>query len=227
MTEKHDRRVVVAHTNFEAARDDLLGLALAERFERINERNIWGAETSVSGVGSVLAATHDLRLKLPALLSKLGVRTLLDAPCGDAQWIRQSNLELERYIGTDIVASLIEVLHAQARTNETFMVSDITKDSLPQADAVLCRDCLVHLSFANIQRAINNIRQTGARWLLTTTFPELEINEDCEDGDWRGLNFEREPFAWGPPVTVIVEGCDEGGASWADKALGVWDLKAL
>lgn len=70
---------------------------------------------------------------------------------------------------------------------------------MPRGDAVLRRDCLVHLSFANIGRAIENIRRSRAGRLITTTFLELRENRDCEDGDWRALNLEFDPFDWGRP----------------------------
>jgi len=101
------------------------------------------------------------------------------------------------------------------------------RDPLPRADAVLCRDCLVHLSFAHIERVIHNLRRSGATWLITTTFSELQANHDCDDGDWRALNFCRPPFAWPAPVALLDERCDEAGGGYRDKGLGVWRLDSL
>lgn len=133
---------------------------------------MWGADTSVSGLGSEDAATADLRAKLPTLLEQLGVSVLLDAPCGNAGWIDRAGLGGMRYIGVDIVPALIARLQAERAGSGEYAVADITSDPLPRADAILCRDCLVHLSFANIERAVDNFRRSGARWLVTTTFPE-------------------------------------------------------
>jgi hypothetical protein len=85
----------------------------------------------------------------------------------------------------------------------------------------------VHLSFAHIASAIANFRRSGAIWLVTTTFPEWQTNRDCEDGDWRALNFERPPFRWGTPVELINEDCREADGGWRDKSLGVWRLADL
>ena len=95
---------------------------------------------------------------------------------------------------------------------------------MPRCDAILCRDALVHLSFANIERALANFRRSGADWLITTTFPGWQTNADCEDGDWRALNFERAPFNWDAPLELINENCTEAGGGWRDKSLGVWRL---
>jgi hypothetical protein len=133
-------------------------------------------------------------------------------------------------IGIDIVPELIARLSVRARQGEiegNYHMADITRDALPRCDAILCRDCLVHLSFANIERALENFRRSGAIWPITTTFPDWQTNADCEDGDWRALNFERAPFSWGPPVALLNENCLEAGGGWRDKSLGVLRLSKL
>jgi hypothetical protein len=92
---------------------------------------------------------------------------------------------------------------------------------------ILCRDCLVHLSFENIGRAIANFKRSGARVLLTTTFTDIAANADVEDGDWRALNFTRPPFGWPAPETLINEDCLEMDGAYRDKSLGLWRLSLL
>lgn len=222
-----DRPQALAQIRYEAERGAFSGLDLAARFRRIHQRNIWGAETSVSGLGSEEEATATLRRELPILLRKLGAETLLDAPCGDGGWIGRTDLGVA-YTGIDIVPELIEALAAKAdNSGRTYELADLTRDALPKADAVLCRDCLVHFSFATIGRAVSNLRRSGARFLITTSFTDLEQNKDCDDADWRPLNFERTPFSWGRPAFLLNEGCVEDGGLWADKSLGVWQLDSI
>jgi hypothetical protein len=224
-----DRPPVLAHQRFAADRKSFAGLNLAQRFQRIHDSNLWGAAKSTSGLGSEMDATHVLRGELPRLLAKLGVMSLLDAPCGDAGWINAANPGV-RYVGVDIVPALIERLKARAAVSEItgdYRLTDLTRDSLPRCDAILCRDCLVHLCFANIERAVANFRRSGATWLITTTFSDWQTNLDCEDGDWRALNFERAPFSWAAPVELLNENCTEAGGGWRDKSLGVWRLSDL
>ena len=223
------RPPVLAHERFLADRENFAGLDLAARFERIEQTNLWGAATSASGLGSEDPATAAIREALPALLQRLGARSLLDAPCGDAGWIGRLELGVD-YTGIDIVPSLIDANNRRASRGELsgrFLVGDVTRDALPRADVILCRDCLVHLSFANIARAVAGFHASGARFLLVTTFPEWENNEDCEDGDWRALNMEKPPFNWPPPRELIDERCEEGGGGWRDKSLGLWQLDEL
>jgi hypothetical protein len=221
-----DRPPVLAHQRFLGDKETFASLSLAQRFRHIHDTNLWGAEASASGLGSEMDATVVLRAELPRLLERLGVASLLDAPCGEAGWINKTNLGT-RYVGVDIVPSLIERLRARAAAGEIpgeYHLADITGDTLPRCDAILCRDCLVHLSFANIERAVANFKRSGAAWLIATTFPEWQTNADCEDGDWRALNFELIPFHWGSPVELLNENCTEAGGGWRDKSLGVWRL---
>jgi hypothetical protein len=224
-----DRPPVLAHQRFVDDKDSFTGLNLAQRFRRIHETNLWGAAASTSGLGSELDATAAMRAELPRLFERIAVASLLDAPCGDAGWINQADLSV-RTIGVDIVPALIERLQARAAAGEIkgeYRVADITRDPLPRCDAILCRDALVHLSFANIERAVANFRRSGAVWLIATTFPEWQRNGDCEDGDWRALNLERAPFNWGSPVELLNENCLEAGGGWRDKSLGVWRLAEI
>jgi 2-polyprenyl-3-methyl-5-hydroxy-6-metoxy-1,4-benzoquinol methylase len=220
------RPPVLAHQRFVADRNSFAGLNLQQRFQRIHDTNLWGAEASVSGLGSEIDATATLRAELPPLLKRLNITSLLDAPCGDASWIARADLGV-RITGIDIVPCLIERLRARARRGELsgeYHLADVTRDLLPRCDAILCRDCLVHLCFANIERALQKFRKSGAIWLITTTFPEWQQNIDGEDGDWRALNFEHAPFDWGWPVELLNENCTEAGGGWRDKSLGVWRL---
>jgi hypothetical protein len=219
-----DRPPVLAHQRFVDDRKSLADLNLAQRFRRIHDTNMWGAAASTSGLGSEMDATAVLRAELPRLFRKLGVTSLLDAPCGDAGWINKADLGV-RTVGVDIVPALIASLQARAAAGEIkgeYHLADITLDPLPRCDAILCRDALVHLSFANIERAVGNFKASGAVWLIATTFPDWQTNGDCEDGDWRALNFALKPFSWGPPVELINENCTEAGGGWRDKSLGVW-----
>jgi len=225
-----NRPPVLAQQNFRRHRSRFTGLDLAERFALIHELNLWGAPTSRSGVGSELDETAALRADLSKMLDSLNVETLLDAPCGDFGWLQAVDFGTRRYIGVDVVPTIINELRQRFHSPEsqrTFEIANVVQDPLPPADAILCRDCLVHLSFLNISRTIENFRTTGARWLMTTTFTELDENYDIEDGDWRPINLEIAPFFWPLPHSVLNEQCDELDGAYRDKSLGVWRLSEL
>ncbi len=219
------RPPVTAHERFQERAAEFEGLALAERFTRIHKTNLWGSGDSVSGLGSELAATARLRTGLPELIRQIGAKSVLDIPCGDFGWLSRADLSGLEYTGGDIVETLVQ--ENAARYGRRFLQLDLCESPLPAVDVVLCRDCLVHLSFANIGRAVENLRRCGSTWLLTTHFLECEANHDIADGDWRMLNFELAPFCWGPPARVLVEGCEESGGGYADKTLALWPIAGL
>jgi len=229
MTDDHDSRPpTVAERNFAERADEYAGLDLGARFTRLYETNLWDGAESRSGVGSSLAATERIRRELPPLLHRLGVRRLLDVPCGDFHWMRHVELGDVEYVGGDIVAELVaENERRWGAPGRRFVQVDLTAGPLPPADAVLSRDCLVHLSYDHVRRALATVKASGARWLITTTFLDLAANRDVADGDWRPLNLQRPPFSLPAPAAVIVEGCTEEDGAYADKALGVWRCDVL
>ena len=216
------RPSVLAHENFVKHREEIARLPLAERFSYIAANNVWGSPESRSGTGSALEQTQTLIEAIPALLARVGAGSLLDIPCGDFHWLSVADLGVD-YTGADIVQDLVDAnnrLYGSA--GRRFVRLDLTADPLPRASVVLCRDCLVHLSFANIRRALANIRASGAEYVLMTHFALTEENLEAEDGDWRSLNFTLPPFNLPPPLESIVENCGEDGGAYSDKSLSLW-----
>jgi Methyltransferase domain len=197
-------------------------------FEWIHQANAWGDPESASGPGSGLARASLFRDDFEALIRELAVRTLLDAPCGDFNWLRHFELPVARYVGVDIVPALIAANRERARSRKhRFMVRDIVCDALPRADLILCRDALIHLTHAEIVATLKNFRRSGATWLLTNTWPAHPDNVDIETGSWRTLNLEAAPFCFPPPLRVIDERCFGGGGAYRDKSLALWRLASL
>src|SRR5690349_22298590 len=222
------RAITVAERRFAEQKRELEKLGLQERFERIYHTNLWADPETRSGVGSNLDSTRVLREKLPDALRSLGTRVLLDVPCGDFTWMERVDLSSIDYIGGDIVHSIVEANRAhKAGPRRSFVELDLTRDELPDADVLLCRDCLVHLSYANIARVFDNVRRSRIRYILMTSFPGRGDNADVEDGDWRPLDFEAPPFSFPEPALTIVEECEEEGGSYADKSLCAWAVAEL
>jgi hypothetical protein len=223
-----NRRFAVSFDPAHFARRTAAGdpVSAVEAFRHAYAERHWASAESVSGPGSSLDQTAVVRRELPLLLSRLGVRTLLDVPCGDFHWLSTVDLGDVSYVGGDLLPEIVaRNVQEHAAPGRAFREIDLLASSLPQADLLLCRDCLVHLSFADIARAVNNIRTSPVTWLLTTTFPAQDVNEDIVTGDWRPLDFTKAPFHWSPPDTLIVEGNTEGGGAFADKSLGLWKLR--
>ncbi|MDO5712581.1 MAG: class I SAM-dependent methyltransferase [Micrococcales bacterium] len=191
-------------------RDPSTGLDHCSRriYSAAYEEETWGSAESGSGTGSELRATEMVRRQLPDLFRRHGVTSLLDAPCGDWNWMQHIDLSGIDYVGADIVPGVVTVATERfARPGVSFIVADLTKDPLPRADAVMCRDCWVHVSYADIAAMLANYRSTGATWVLINTYPEIRQNRNQFTGTrWRRLNFTLPPFNFPEPVEMIIDG---------------------
>jgi hypothetical protein len=94
-------------------------------------------------------------------------------------------------------------------------------------DVIFCRDALVHFSFSDVFRALDNIISSNSTYLITTTFVDRNKNTDILTGQWRPLNLQAHPFDFPAPIATIDERCTEGDGSWGDKSLGVWRISEL
>jgi SAM-dependent methyltransferase len=195
-----------------------------ELFTHVYESNAWDSGESGSGTGSELRATDNIRRHLPDLLSRLGAQSVLDAPCGDWNWIRHIELPVKDYYGVDIVPRMIEANKQRfGGEHRQFTVADLTGDTLPAADVILCRDCLVHVSFQDCALILKNFRRTGASWILLNTYPEIRHNLNQFTGkQWRRLNFRLPPFGFPEPIEMIPDGGDVDPSQ-----LALWRLQEL
>ena len=203
------------------------GRPAAEVFAAIARSNTWAGEESLSGTGSSLQQTAVLVEKLPKLLRELGVDNMLDIPCGDFNWMQTVDLSGIQYTGADIVESLVLANRQRYRhLSRRFLHMDLKQDELGAYGLVFCRDCLVHFSIGDIHRALDNIRTSGSRYLMTTTFTGQTENRDIPTGGWRPLNFQLPPFNFPEPVMLLNEKCTEWDGLFGDKSLGVWRVDA-
>lgn len=194
-------------------------------FTEIYLQNRWGGRDSVSGTGSDLEQTRVIVGELRVLLRELAISTMLDIPCGDFHWMKTVDLRDIDYCGADIVADLVRRnAERYGRDGLRFEALDVMNDTLPDVDLVLCRDCLVHFSFADALDALANICRSRSTYLLATTFTSRGDNVDIVTGRWRVLNLERAPFLLPGPLRTIHEGCTQGDGAYADKALGLWRI---
>lgn len=191
-------------------------------FTQIYEEKLWFIEGTYSGQGSSLRETPVIRAKLPEILKELKINTLLDAGCGDFNWLKVTELPVKYYIGVDVVAPLVENNKKLYETeNRIFLHRNIIQDSLPAADLILCRDVLNHLPYADIKRVIKNFKSSGAHYLLVTMQVATHQNSDVQTAGWRPLNYLLAPFSFPAPRLIINEGGFEHNTG---KSLALWLL---
>jgi SAM-dependent methyltransferase len=200
--------------------------SMTEIFTTIYQTNAWLNDETCSGPGSTVARCQPVIRALTDLIDAFGVKSLLDAPCGDFNWMKEVPLSNVKYIGVDVVPEMIDrnqKLYGNSRRE--FRCLDITRGPLPRVDMIFCRDCLVHLSHANVFKALATFKRSGSRLLVATTFTARTTNEDITTGGWQAFNLERAPFFLPAPLRVVSDGCPD--PNYLDKTLGVWRIEQL
>lgn len=185
----------------------------------------WGEKESVSGSGSTHSYTAPLRQELPKLLQYLEVKRLLDAPCGDFNWFHLLKKEMSlSYVGGDIVKPLILQNREKFSDASTdFIHLDITNDKLPESDIWFCRDCLIHFSDEDIDKALTTFLESEIPFILTTSYTESKENENIPTGAHRFLNLELPPFNFPKPIRYI----DDWVEGFPVKRMGLWKREAV
>ena len=195
-------------------------------FTNIYRRNLWGNEESVSGAGSTIKAAENLINQLPNLIDKYKIKTLLDAACGDYKWMSTANLNLTKYIGVDIVSEIIEINkqnYGSRSLNKEFYELNIISDKIPQVDLILCRECFVHLNNLDILKALNNIKNSKSKYLLTTTYTNIVRNIDILAGLYRPINLQKPPFILPEPLMFI----DDNNFNTNHKFMALWQIEDI
>ena len=169
-----------------------------EKFSEIYNSNLWGSVESRSGEGSEIGYTEPLRKWLIEKINSLDIKTVVDAACGDLNWMKLVLREVEvNYIKLDIVEEVIEGNNlAYGSDRIEFGVANICEDKLQDCDLIIVRDCLFHLSYDDINSFLFNLSKTNYKYLLTTThIVDLEFkNSDISTGYHRLIDLFKDPF---------------------------------
>lgn len=207
-------------------------LSLEEHFTKIYETNYWNGIHSKSGTGSDIETTKVMRPQFVELINRRGFKSMIDAPCGDFFWMKETiqHLLLDKYTGLDIVKEMVD------KNNEVygdgdkiqFGYVDVVNEILPKVDLIFSRDCLVHFSYETVKIILQNYIDSGSEYLLMTTFmSDQRQYSDILDGQWRAINFLGAPMNLPKPEEIIFEGCIEDKYRWTDKCLALWKLSDL
>lgn len=187
--------------------------ATQEIFRQKYLQNSWTGSESRSGPSSSLARTKDLRAWLPPLLRELEVRRLLDAPCGDFNWMNlvASDSPGLQFIGTDIVPEMIQDNEQkfQHLSNVKFFVLDIIREIPFRVDIAVVRDFLFHLSLSDTKTFLSTFLKSDIPYLLTTShLPGTWKNRDIETGKWRYMDLFQAPYGFIKPAQLFPDGPD-------------------
>lgn len=191
-----------------------------------------GACESVNGPGSDMAQAGRLVTWLPELFRRHHINTILDAPCGDWNWMQYVSLEGFGYLGWDADPKLIEA--NTRRFGPMFSCVNILTASIPKADVIICRDYLAHLPNEYLLQALDSFRASGSTYLLASTYPGAS-NERPYDPNmyvWSGYyemdhDLEKPPFSMAAPLESIEEAPGPVGVLTNPHELALFRLQSL
>src|SRR5262249_2278202 len=141
---------------------------------------------------------------LGLLLSLLRPRSVFDAGCGDAGWLRQVDLGGDvEYMGADIVPDVVTANgEALGGPGRRFVCMDIVESAPAAHGLIVCLAVLSYLPNGDVLRALDGFRRSGSRWLLASTRPG-SANPDITTGERRELALDRAPFRWTAPLLLV------------------------
>lgn len=220
------------YTNLTSLQQQTMDSAVVSRRER---------GQGLSGPGSTAEETLGVRAALPVLLRAFGIRSIVDVPCGDFNYMR-AVLQAEAtptdidYTGLDIVSNLVQELQGAfggrqrgSRHHLRFGQFDLATQYLPPADLIVLRDVLFHFDVERVRQVLRRIDASGCRYALITYFPSHSVRASSAKfhagrgfksyGSW---NLEDEPFHLPPPLLAIGrDGTDPG------RVMGLWPCPLL
>tara|TARA_B100000989_G_C19522092_1_gene464706 strand:+ start:70 stop:834 length:765 start_codon:yes stop_codon:yes gene_type:complete len=198
------------------------------KFKYIYDKNIWSSEESVSGIGSTLKYTKKLRDHLPDFFKKYEIKSILDAPCGDFNWMQKVLEDCDlTYLGGDIVDNLIHKLNSEYSNEKIrFINLDICKDDLPDVDLIFVRDCLFHLSNDDIKRFIQNFQRSNIKYLFTTSHKNNNFfeNKDVVTGSFRRIDLFSAPYSFSKN---FIEEIEDYIQPYPERSMYLWEKNDL
>ena len=191
-------------------------------FSNIYKYNLWGFG---SGTGSLKFNNQKyIDFMNDFLKNHTDVSSIIDLGCGDWQLHKHINLNNQQYLGIDIVEKVIKVNKKKyGKPKINFLCNNFLEDKIPNADLIIVKDVLQHLSDDNIKAFLNNIKNVKYKYLLITNFNNHK-NKDIKTGQFRPLCLCNEPFYFRKPLEIIKE--DENGR-FKDKHMGLWRLQDI
>jgi hypothetical protein len=210
---------------------------LKHTFEQIYEHWGFGGSESRSGPGSSLEETETIRNAIKKLVKEKDIRTVVDIPCGDFNWMKDIVYSFEKYTGGDIVKQAIIDNKKYANDIISFIDFDLAgTEEIPEADLLIVRDVIGHLPLRYGMEALENILRSKCKYLLSTSWVNVNNkeyykthkNRDVHTGRFYPVCLQAAPFNLPEPElyieeSVIVDGYEDGNR----KALVLWDLQKI
>ena len=180
-----------------------------EKYDIIFKENLWDTLETHPGYGSQKNTTNVIRKYLPKIIKKYNIKTLLDCPCGDFNYMRFIIDKLPiKYFGVDICKNLIDINKKNYLHNFSYM--NCIEDKITSYDLIIMKDLLNHLSFNEIIKVFKNIKNSGSKYLLLNTdnIKKNKLNFKAYAPLWLKINWELYPYSFKIIEKYLSDGRD-------------------
>lgn len=196
-------------------------------FSRMISSRAWNSPETVCGPGSTLESCRGILQVLPGWLSRHRITSIVDAGCGDFHWMSQVDLSGIQYDGYDVVQELIAGNRQRyCAPGIRFHHADVSLESLPKSDLVICKDVLIHLPSDLALSTLERIRSSGSRYLAATSSPGWPASNRAGMviGGFSPIDLGSLPFSLGAAIEAVAV---PGSPGHPRKTLSLWDLQHL
>lgn len=186
------------------------------------------------GYGSKPVNTEKAQLFIQEYIDRFEIKSINDAGCGDFSWMKMIDLDGIKYAGFDINSEMLKETR-KLHPKIDFFEHDVVNQILPKADLIICRDCLFHLPFESILKALRLFKKSDSKWLIATSHPDKVVNQDLgdmvyssndgkyynENYGFRELNLRLDPINLPKPIDWIDE------KPTYNRILAIWNLQEI
>lgn len=148
--------------------------------------------------GSTMPNTVKYREFLQTFMKNHNIRSVVDVGCGDWEFSQHVDWNGIQYIGYDVVKSIVDADTEHFGTDSIkFIHSDGIATDLPEADLLVCKDVLQHLTNEQICQFIKQFPKFSYCLITNDVDPSTltSVNSDTPIGGYRSVDLSQPPFS--------------------------------
>ncbi len=170
-------------------------------FTNIYKTAEWGRNEKgegCSGLGSTVENAKPYTSYLAKFIEQHNIKSVVDLGCGDWSFSRHFNWDNIQYTGVDVVKYIIRRNQKQfSAPNIRFVHADVATYELPEADLLVCKDVMQHMSSGDIHKVLSQFSKFKYCLLTNDVYDPLivaDINGEINSGGLRPLDLTKAPF---------------------------------
>lgn len=123
---------------------------------------------------------------LPEMLKLIKAKTVFEIGCGQSHIWDIPDIE---YIGGDLCGDLIDD-NKRNHPEVAFIRFDALKVDVPSSDVIIAKDLFECLPNDEIRHIIQKVYNSGSKWLIASTDPNVKGKPNTDEGIYRPVNLQ-------------------------------------